>query len=195
MAKQLKLALPEWGGRRAGAGRPRILPHPGLDGPGVPHLERPELNPRHPVHVTLRVQPGIGYLRAQRRTAIILDALTAANQRDDFKVVDYVILGNHLHLLVEADDEAALSRGMQALGIRIAMRLNRLQNRHGGVFVDRYHAHALASRREIAHALRYLKHNYRRHTREYLPPRWSDPLAGRLVPPRTWLLRNADPAG
>src|SRR5258706_8059664 len=117
MRKQLKLALPEWGGRRKGAGRPRTVPHPGLEGPGVPHLERPELNPRHPVHVTLRVQPGIGYLRAQRRAAAIVDALRAVSGRGDFQVVDYVILGNHLHLLVEADDARALSRGMQALAI------------------------------------------------------------------------------
>src|SRR5437762_9661865 len=116
MPKQLKLKLPEWGGRRNGAGRPRTLAHPGLEGPGVPHLERPGLNPRHPVHVTLRVQPGIGYLRSQRRAAAIVDALRAVSGREDFQVVDYVILGNHLHLLVEADDARALSRGMQALG-------------------------------------------------------------------------------
>src|SRR5437868_536728 len=154
MAKQLKLDLPEWGGGRVGAGRPRTLEHPGLEGPGVPHLERPELNPRHPVHVTLRVQPGIGYLRAQRRTEVILGAMRSVNRRDDFQVIDYVILGNHLHLIVEADDEVALSRGMQALAIRLGMRLNRLQNRSGAAFVDRYHAHALRSRREVANALR-----------------------------------------
>ena len=195
MAKQLKLDLPEWGGRRDGAGRPRTREHPGLDRPGVPHLARPALSPRHPVHATLRMQPGIGYLRSQRRTAVILAALRAVSSRQDFQVVDYVILGNHLHMLIEANDETGLSRGMQALEIRIARRLNRLQNRRGGVFVDRYHAHALKTPRETAHALRYLKHNYRRHTHEHLPPRWSDPLAGRLAPPRTWLLRNADPAG
>src|SRR5258706_10728456 len=108
MARQLKLALPEWGGKRKGAGRPRTRVHPGLDGPGVPHVKKPELNPRHPVHVTLRVQPGIGYLRAQRRTAVILAALNGTNERDDFQVVDYVILGNHLHLIVEAEDAEAL---------------------------------------------------------------------------------------
>src|SRR5205823_6820678 len=90
MAKQLALALPQWGGRREGAGRPRTRPHPGLEGPGVPHLERPELNRRHPVHVTLRVQPGIGYLRAQRRTQVILSALESVNRRKDFQVIDYV---------------------------------------------------------------------------------------------------------
>ena len=147
------------------------------------------------MHVTLRVQPGIGYLRSQRRAQVILGAMRAVNGRDDFQVVDYVILGNHLHLLVEAENEDALSRGMQALGIRLGMRLNRLQNRRGAVFTDRYHAHALRSRREVANAFRYIVHNYRRHTHEHLPPRWTDPLSGRLVPPRTWLLRNADASG
>src|SRR5256885_5499491 len=169
MAGQLKLKLPQWGGKRRGAGRPRMRKHPGLVGPGVPHLERPELNRRHPVHVTLRVQPGIGYLRAQRRMPVILSALQSVNRRKDFPVIDYVILGNHLHLIVEAEDEAALSRGMPAIAIRIGKRLNRLQNRRGGVFVDRYHAHHLKTRRETAHALRYLQQNYRRHTYEYLP--------------------------
>ena len=195
MGRQLKLRLPEWGGKRKGAGRPRTREHPGLVGPGVPHLARPKLNPRHPVHVTMRARPGVGYLRSQRRARIVLDAIESANRREDFQVVDLVILGNHLHLLVEAEGEEALSRGMQSLNIRIAMRLNSLQNRRGGVFVDRFHAHALSSRREVAHALRYLSTNYRRHTHEHLPERWRDPLARRVAKPRTWLLGIADPAG
>ena len=82
---------------------------------------------------------------------------------------------------------------MQRLGIRIARRLNALQNRSGGVFVDRYHAHALRTPREVAHAVRYLKTNYRRHTRAHLPPRWRDPLAVRVAKPRTWLLAASPP--
>ena len=193
MIRQRKLPLPEWGGKREGAGRPRTRAHPGLQGPGVPHLARPEHKKRHPVHVTLRVQPGVAYLRRQRSAGAIVSAIELA-RRDDFQVVDYVILGNHLHLIVEADDADALSRGMQRLGIRVAKRLNALQRRSGGVFVDRYHAHALATPREVAHALRYLRTNYRRHTRERLPPRWRDPLAARIAKPRTWLLATSPPS-
>lgn len=181
-----------WGGRREGAGRPRTRAHPGLIGPGVPHLARPKHKARHPVHLTLRVRPGIGYLRTQRRAKIILDAVEAA-RRGGFQIVDYVILGNHLHFIGEAEDEVALARGMQRLEIRIAKRLNRLQNRRGGVFADRYHVHALKTPREVARAVRYLRTNYRRHTREYLPPRWRDPLAGRAASPRTWLLETSPP--
>jgi putative transposase len=199
MGRQLALDLPQWGGRREGAGRPRTRPHPGLAGPGVPHLERPALSRHHPVHVTVRVQPGVGYLRSQARAKIIEDAMRAVRGR--MRVVHYSIQGNHLHLIVEVADATELSRGMQTLAIRIARRLNALAGRKGAVFVDRYHAHALASRREVAHAVRYVLRNYHHHARESLPPRWEDALSSarflRIAPgkeapvaePKTWLLR------
>ncbi|MCA1829698.1 MAG: transposase, partial [Myxococcales bacterium] len=194
--KQTSFPFPKpkpWGGKRKGAGRPRKRQHPGLDGPGVPHKPRPEHKARHPVHLTLRVQPGIAYLRGERRAKSIVGAIQIANRRDDFQVVEYVILGNHLHLIAEAESSEALSRGMQRFEIRIAKRLNSLQNRQGSVFTDRYHAHTLKTPREVAHALRYLRGNYRRHSRAYLAPRWHDPLAGRVATPRTWLLATSPP--
>jgi hypothetical protein len=68
-----------------------------------------------------------------------------------------------------------------------------MQNRRGPVFVDRYHAHVLRSRREVANAIRYLYRNYRRHTHEHVEADWSDPLTGPLAAPRTWLLKTAPP--
>jgi REP element-mobilizing transposase RayT len=195
MAKQLKLGLRQWGGKRKGAGRPRTRQHPGLEGPGVPHLARPEIDPRHPTHVTLRVRPGVGYLRQYRRAQVLVRAFEAGCERFGMRVVHYVILGNHLHLIVEAAGAEALSRGMQGLAIRIAKQINKLQRRSGGVFVDRYHAHTLVTRREVATAVKYLQGNYRKHTHEYVEPRWHDPLAGTAARPRTWLLRTAVPAG
>lgn len=58
MARQLALKLPQWGGRRRGAGRKPIHPVAGLIRPGVPHLRRPEVKPRNPVHVTTRLLRG-----------------------------------------------------------------------------------------------------------------------------------------
>jgi hypothetical protein len=90
---------------------------------------------------------------------------------------------------------------MQGLAIRIAKRLNALAGRRGGVFADRYHAHVLATRREVAHAVCYVVRNYHHHAREHLPARWDDPWSSArflreapgedapVAPPRTWLLR------
>ena len=201
MARQLNLALPRWGGRRKGAGRPRTRPHPGLVGPGVPHLPREAFASRFPVHVTLRVQPGVGYLRGWRRARLIEAALREARVRFGVRIIHYAILGNHLHLLVEAVDVACLARAMQGLCIRIAKRLNALAGRRGGVFADRYHSHVLRSRREAARAVAYVRDNHRHHTHEHLPERWTDPLSSArslatapgedaaVVSARTWLLR------
>jgi hypothetical protein len=94
---------------------------------------------------------------------------------------------------VEAADTGSLSRGLQGLAVRIARRLNARLGRRGMVFADRYHAHVLESRREVANAVRYTTGNYRHHTREYLPRDYRDPYATRpeqpLAEPRLWLLR------
>lgn len=158
----------------------------------MPHLRRPTLAARHPVHVTLRVGPGVGYLRSQRRAEVLAQAFRDAQLRFGLRIVHYSIQGAHLHLIVEAAGAASLSRGMQGLCIRIARRLNALSGRAGRVFVDRYHAHVLGSRREVANAVRYVLDNFRHHSREPLPRRWSDPLSTAAAPlcaPGTWLLR------
>ena len=113
------------------------------------------------------------------------------------RVVHYAILGNHLHVIVEADGAETLSRGMQGLAIRVAKGLNALDGRRGGVFTDRYHAHELRSRRETAHAVRYVLNNHQRHTRargedllssaRFVRQRPDDDAP--VAPPRTWLLR------
>jgi REP element-mobilizing transposase RayT len=167
----------------------------------VPHLKRATFASRHAVHVTMRLQPGVGYLRGHRRAEVVESALRDARDRFGVRIIHDSIQGNHLHLIVEAQGVAALSRAMQGLCIRMAKRLNRLSGRHGGVFADRYHAHVLKTPREAKRALRYVLGNYRHHALEYLPHGWTDPLASArftqapppedapVVAPSVWLLR------
>ena len=78
----------------------------------------------------------------------------------------YAVLNDHLHLLVEAADRAALSRGLQGLAIRIAKAMNKLWRRRGTVFADRYHDRILKSPREVRNALRYVLGNGKKHAAE-----------------------------
>ncbi|HEY6909274.1 MAG TPA: transposase [Myxococcales bacterium] len=164
-------------------------------------MKRPDFAARHPVHVTMRLQPGVGYLRSYSRARIVEDALRAARERFGVRIIHYSIQGNHLHLIVEAESQVSLSHAMQGLATRLARRLNALSGRRGAVFADRYHSHPLKTPREAKHAVRYVLANYRHHTLEYLPAGWTDPLAssafthelpGRdapVVAPSVWLLR------
>ena len=192
------MKLPTWGGKRDGAGR-----KPKGENAGVPHLSRPEFKARHPVHVTMRMLAGVGFLRGYSRKRAIENALRAAKERFGVRVVHYSIQGNHLHLIVEADDPSSFSRAMQGLAIRIARALNRLSGRTGRVFADRFHSVIMESLRQVASAIRYVLENFRHHLREDVAPRGIDPCTsagwtgGRsdeqppFSAPRTWLVRAA----
>jgi hypothetical protein len=96
---------------------------------------------------------------------------------------------------------------VQGLAVRIAKALNKLMDRRGKVFADRFHSRVLHKPKQVRHALAYVLCNARKHG--VAPPnrRWLDPCSSarafdgwkglapdgsELVPvvgPRTWLMR------
>nr|WP_245529877.1 hypothetical protein [Anaeromyxobacter dehalogenans] len=112
----------------------------------------------------MRVLPHVWNLRSLRALRVIEEALEAATAaRSTFRVVHFSLQGNHLHLIVEAEEARALSAGMQGLCIRLAKGLNRMMGRRGKVFADRYHARVLATPSEVRNALAYVLLNHRSH--------------------------------
>ena len=68
-----------------------------------------------------------------------------------------------MHLLCEADDRLALANGVRGLSISAARRSNAAVTRRGRVFVDRYHATAIASPKHSRAELAYVLNNWRKH--------------------------------
>src|SRR3954468_15265979 len=134
--RQQAFAWRTWGGRRKGAGR-----KPAHGRAGVAHVARPTLPARFPVHATWRMDARVWNLRTRRCFRVLERAMYAGAARFGFRLVHYSVMGNHVHLLVEAPDRGALARGMKGLGVRIARALNRVMGRRGAVLGDRYHAH------------------------------------------------------
>ena len=174
--EQLVLFKPH-GGKRRNAGRKakrwRV---------GPPHTTRPVLNARHPVHVTLRAIAAVGSLRRRVTYQAIREATLTTARRENFRIVQLSIQRTHIHLLVEADDEAALAAGMQGYQISAAKHLNAAiskgrpgPRRRGAVFPDRYHAEIIKSPQQARHALRYVLSNWRKHQEDQVAPmnRWT----------------------
>jgi REP element-mobilizing transposase RayT len=111
----------------------------------------------------MRVAPGLESLRRRRTYAVVRDALAAGASRHGLRLVHYSVMTNHLHLVCEAHDEQALGRGIKGVCVRIARALNRIWERLGRVFADRYHAHVLKSPREVRNALAYVLRNAAHH--------------------------------
>ena len=196
------------GGPRPGAGRKRVDPTARAN---VEHRVRPVHVGERPVHVTMRRAKGLPGFRAERVRSVLEHAMRDS-QRCDFRIAHYSIQADHLHLIIEADDPAALTRGMRSLSVRIAMRLNKrvLERVRGRVWGDRYHGRDLAGPRAVRNALVYLFANHLKHG-EYdvglIDPcssaRWfagwmptSHPLdqprtaTPSVEPPTTWVLRE-----
>jgi REP element-mobilizing transposase RayT len=154
----------------------------------APHTVRPELNGRDPIHVVLRVHGDLGNLRKRHmykglREATITVARRELNYVEDgaFRIVHISIQHNHVHLLVEADNKRALSRGMQSFQISAAKQLNRAvsvrsiargtakfreamaNRRRGAVFPDRYHQEIIKTPKQARHTLAYVLNNWRKH--------------------------------
>src|SRR5271170_1991751 len=130
---QLTLPLPKGrGGARKGAGRKPNGPRA-----GVPHRARFAHKARHPVHVTMRAREGLPSLRADKLVSSAVRAALAAGQKGAFRIVHFSVQSNHLHLIVEASDSQALSRGMQGLTSRMARAVNKALDSSGTIFADR----------------------------------------------------------
>jgi REP element-mobilizing transposase RayT len=143
------------------------------------HKARPEHNKRFPVHVVLRVHADVGSLRKrfmyralrEATIAVALRELAYDDVKGAFRIVHMSIQRTHVHLLVEADNKLALSRGMQSFQISAAKHINReysakmklVERRRGNVFVDRYHPEVITSPKQARRTLSYVVNNWRKH--------------------------------
>lgn len=178
---QVELVFRTHGGKRRGAGR-----KPKGKRPSARHEARPEHDPRHPVHVTIRVVGNASGLRRRDIYVALREATIVTAKRDDFRIVHMSIQHDHLHLIVEADDKAALSKGVQGFSISAARQINRAitarggERRTGKVISDRFHARSLTSPRAVRNTVAYVLNNWRHHgeDRASFAQRWNvDPFS------------------
>jgi REP element-mobilizing transposase RayT len=161
------------GGWRPGAGRPRGRKK-------VAHVPREDFTWREPLHVTWRIAEGVRSLRREAVLEVIRDRLAKFANGVDFRVVEFNVLGNHLHLVVEATGRKALARGMQGLAVRLARAINKVLGRTGKLFKERYHARVLRKPLDVRNVIRYVLLNARHHAAERgetLSRYWVDPFS------------------
>jgi REP element-mobilizing transposase RayT len=100
--------------------------------------------------------------RARPSSHVAREALIAATS-SRFRVLQFSVQRDHLHLLVEASTPTGFERGVRGLAIRVARAVNRALARRGSVWGDRYHSHVLRTPREVRNALVYVLNNWGKH--------------------------------
>jgi putative transposase len=207
-ARQQQFRFRTHGGFRVGAGRKQTLPGRRR----VAHRLREVLKARFPVNVTVRMRPEIARLRNYELCAVLRGAFVYGCKKDKFRICQFSIQGNHIHLICEAADNEALASGMKGWAVRVARGLNKKTRRTGSVFEDRYHFVIIKTPKQCRAALCYVLQNARRHGLRLDPAfngidpfssawwfdGWKDsgwreglnpPDMRTVVEPETWMLR------
>lgn len=134
-------------------------------------------------------------LRSSRAFRRLRSCFEKSRGRFGTRLVGFSVQGNHLHLIVEADDTAALSRAMQGLAIRIAKALNALLGLAGRVFDDHCFCRLLPTPTELVRAIRYVLQNHAHHFgasggNDQFSSAVLAPDDSALDAPRGWLFRH-----
>ncbi len=203
--RQTQIEFRTWGGKRANAGRKPRFPRARRN---VPHRTRGAHKARHPVHVTLRARAGLPPFREHGIFHELTRAIRGSNHSpavgEAFRVVQFSVQRDHVHLIVEAHDADTLSRGLRGLATRLARAVNRALHVRGKVWGDRFHARELTTPRAVRNAIVYVLMNARKHGARiasgvdaFSSAPWFDGFAARIEwpdrdPPavfgaRTWL--------
>jgi REP element-mobilizing transposase RayT len=131
--------------------------------PLVHHVRRERFRSTTPSLVTVRARAGLPSLRGPQVVAALRETFRISCVRKGFRLVHYSVQRDHVHMIVEADDNVALSRGMMSIVSRIAFAVNRVFRRRGKVMAGRSHVRCLTSPRQVHRALRYVLLNVRKH--------------------------------
>lgn len=151
--KQLALNLYQGsrGGRRPGSGRKR------LHSKGVAHRERETIKLKTPMHINFKYRAFIKNKECLR----LLKRAIVNSRVMGLRVIHFSIQTNHIHLIVEAENNKILTRGMRSLTITFAKGVKR-----GKVQLGRYHLHVLRTINEARNAIQYVLFNQQKHEKK-----------------------------
>lgn len=148
--KQLALNLYQGnrGGRRPDSGRRRF------HSKGVAHRTREPVKLKTPMHINFKYKT---YIKNKDCLRLLKRAIVNSRVMG-LRVIHFSMQTNHIHLIVEAENNEILTRGMRSLTITFAKGLKK-----GKVQLERYHLHILRTLAEARNAIQYVLFNQQKH--------------------------------
>lgn len=141
---------------RKRAGRPPV------NDAGIRHTSRPVISKPASLHLTIKVKRNKADIKNKAVLAILKKAILNARLKG-LKVIHYSLEFDHVHLLIEADNNKILGKGMQAFGVTLAKAINKLWRLGGGVYKHRYHFRRITGSKDLRNVMNYIFKNGVKH--------------------------------
>lgn len=115
--------------------------------------------PGQPQHVILRGNNRSDIFAAEDDYHFFKECLHTAAQQHGCDIHAYVLMTNHVHLLLSPQQENSISKTMQSVGRRYVQYFNFQQSRSGTLWEGRYKATLIDSERYLLTCYRYIEMN------------------------------------
>ncbi|MAG98057.1 MAG: transposase [Alphaproteobacteria bacterium] len=115
--------------------------------------------PGQPLHIVQRGHNGTAIFRCPSDYRVYLRHLARANDHGDCAVHAYVLMSNHVHLVVTPACRTAASRLMKSLGQSYVRYVNDRYQRRGTLWQDRFYSCLIDSEAYLLACYRYVERN------------------------------------
>ena len=139
-----------------GAGRPAVHDR------GIRHIARDQIKKNTALHLTIKIEGKKAGLKNKSTLKALHRAILKARLLG-LRILHYTLEYDHVHFLLEADNNEVLGRGMQSFGISFSKGINKIKQMNGRVFKTRYHFRKLKTPTEIKNVLNYILGNGVKH--------------------------------
>ena len=113
----------------------------------------------YPMHLILRGIDRAAIFFDDSDYRFFLDYLSDAADDESVSVHAYVLMTNHVHLLMTAEGAAGVPRAMKRLGQRYVQHINRSYRRTGGLFEGRFRSSLIEADGYLLACQRYIEQN------------------------------------
>jgi len=110
-------------------------------------------------HVTARANRKEMILNSNDMKELFLEVMRRAKAKYAFRVENFCIMGNHIHIMLRLEGGTSLSRLMQWIMSVFAMAYNRIHGLVGHVWGSRFFSRIVAGLREFMHVFGYVDDN------------------------------------
>ena len=117
------------------------------------------LNPSRIFFATTKTSMSMRLLQSERNAGLLIDVLRSLVSKDRFKLHDFVIMPEHVHLLIEVGGDMTVEKAMQLIKGRFSHRLSHEFGYKGEVWQRGFTEEQIFGRASFAQHRRYIAEN------------------------------------
>lgn len=99
------------------------------------------------------------YVPAIQLCDVIIKDLNFYRQKFNFKLHGYVIMPNHLHLILNVGNKGNISDIMRDLKSHASYEINKLLNKKSGFWQENFYEHAIRNEQDFTEKMNYIHNN------------------------------------